>query len=303
MNYLKSVLLGLTLFLGTILAVEIAGEVIVNGNLCFEGSTDNAFELCLVPTDPGSDLNITVPAATDTMALIAATQTLTNKTVDGESNTIEMRRAATDCTAETAGKVGELCYEQDAKTLYVCEPSAGDCDTAGEWFLASGAASTAEAVVLYTDSGTMASAGDVTIVGGGATSTSGTNVVSITVPANTFQTDDILEIEAIWSKTGTTGSWRVDITWNSNSNPISSGLTITAANTYIYQKAVMSFLGTSSQSTYYYQNNGNTAVSQIYSEDTVNETGATTIAFRVQTVDAADTATIKYWKLTRIRNQ
>jgi hypothetical protein len=41
---------------------------------------------------------------------------------------------ATDCTAATAKK-GIFCFEADANTLYVCEPSAGDCDTAGEWQL------------------------------------------------------------------------------------------------------------------------------------------------------------------------
>lgn len=41
---------------------------------------------------------------------------------------------ATDCTSVT-GKVTDLCYEQDSQNLYKCVPSAGDCDTAGEWKL------------------------------------------------------------------------------------------------------------------------------------------------------------------------
>jgi hypothetical protein len=45
------------------------------------------------------------------------------------------RTAATDCTAETGGTSGELCVELDDDTLYSCQPSAGDCDTAGEWVL------------------------------------------------------------------------------------------------------------------------------------------------------------------------
>jgi hypothetical protein len=40
----------------------------------------------------------------------------------------------TDCTTQT-GKEGQFCFDNDAATdqLYVCEPTAGDCDTAGEW--------------------------------------------------------------------------------------------------------------------------------------------------------------------------
>jgi hypothetical protein len=43
------------------------------------------------------------------------------------------RTHATDCTSLTDGKFTHLCYEADAQTLWQCVPSAGDCDTAGEW--------------------------------------------------------------------------------------------------------------------------------------------------------------------------
>jgi hypothetical protein len=35
-----------------------------------------------------------------------------------------------------------MCFERDANTLYVCEPSAGGCDTAGEWTATGGGAAT-----------------------------------------------------------------------------------------------------------------------------------------------------------------
>jgi hypothetical protein len=54
-------------------------------------------------------------------------------TLDGNSNDAQFRRHATDCTSLTDGKTGEPCYEQDADAVYVCEPTAGDCDTAAEW--------------------------------------------------------------------------------------------------------------------------------------------------------------------------
>jgi len=44
------------------------------------------------------------------------------------------RTHATDCTALTDGKVHDICYEQDAQTLYVCLPTAGDC-SGSEWKL------------------------------------------------------------------------------------------------------------------------------------------------------------------------
>ena len=42
---------------------------------------------------------------------------------------------ATDCTALTTGVSGDLCVELDADELYSCQPTAGGCDTPGEWIL------------------------------------------------------------------------------------------------------------------------------------------------------------------------
>ena len=44
-----------------------------------------------------------------------------------------IRQHATDCTSLTDGKDGEVCWEDDADAIYVCEPTAGLCDTAAEW--------------------------------------------------------------------------------------------------------------------------------------------------------------------------
>jgi len=38
-----------------------------------------------------------------------------------------------DCQAEATGKVHDLCYDTAKNGLYKCVPTAGDCDTAGEW--------------------------------------------------------------------------------------------------------------------------------------------------------------------------
>lgn len=50
--------------------------------ICFEGATDDDNETCLTAEDPTGDRNHTLPnSASDTVALIAATQTFTNKTL------------------------------------------------------------------------------------------------------------------------------------------------------------------------------------------------------------------------------
>lgn len=51
------------------------------------------------------------------------------------------RTHATDCTLLTDGKPRDLCYEEDAQTIYKCVPTAGDC-SGSEWKLAGGGSET-----------------------------------------------------------------------------------------------------------------------------------------------------------------
>ena len=54
----------------------------ISGSLVFEGSSADSFETTLVPGNPSADISLTLPAtASDTLAGIASTQTLTNKTL------------------------------------------------------------------------------------------------------------------------------------------------------------------------------------------------------------------------------
>ena len=54
----------------------------IAGSLVFEGSSADSFETTLVPGNPSADISLTLPAtASDTLAGIASTQTLTNKTL------------------------------------------------------------------------------------------------------------------------------------------------------------------------------------------------------------------------------
>ena len=53
----------------------------VDASIVFEGTTADAFETTLTVVDPTQDNTITLPNTTGTVALLAATQTLTNKTL------------------------------------------------------------------------------------------------------------------------------------------------------------------------------------------------------------------------------
>ena len=50
------------------------------------------------------------------------------------------RTHATACNGLTGGKTRDLCHQQSDDTLWKCVPSAGDCDTTGEWVQVGGGA-------------------------------------------------------------------------------------------------------------------------------------------------------------------
>ena len=54
----------------------------------FEGSTSDDYETNLTVVDPTADRTITLPNATGTVSLLDNTETLTNKTIDADNNTI-----------------------------------------------------------------------------------------------------------------------------------------------------------------------------------------------------------------------
>ena len=63
-------------------------EIQVQNTLKFEGATSNEYETTLTVVDPTQDNVITIPNATDTLVGLATTNTLTNKSIDLDSNTL-----------------------------------------------------------------------------------------------------------------------------------------------------------------------------------------------------------------------
>ena len=79
---------GGTITLGDAATDTIAFGGTITGNLVFEGSSDDAHELTLSPGNPTGDVTVTLPVATDTLVGKATTDTLTNKTIDADNNTL-----------------------------------------------------------------------------------------------------------------------------------------------------------------------------------------------------------------------
>lgn len=129
----------------------------------------------------------------DELVIGAAKKALFSDGTDVLYQFTRLRSHATDCTALTDGNEGEACYEQDADTLYICEPTAGACDTAGEWRLVTGAGSGDSVSVNGV------AAGDANFIN---TAASGT-VPSITWSLNTTPSPDEISISAIGAASAT----------------------------------------------------------------------------------------------------
>jgi len=129
------------------------------------------------------------------------TQTLTNKTIDGASNDILIRTHATDCTANSDGKAGELCVNLDDDRLFRCEPTAGDCSGA-EWVFLGGVQIKLAGVLQ----GTAHTVDLSTLFTFDCTTTPGTCVMT---PATTFYTEGDTVVPTSASNLPTSGTWTI----------------------------------------------------------------------------------------------
>ena len=72
----------------TITSPTVSGLSLSDANIVFEGTTDDAFETTLAVADPTADRTVTIPNATTTLVGEDTTNTLTNKSISGSSNTL-----------------------------------------------------------------------------------------------------------------------------------------------------------------------------------------------------------------------
>jgi hypothetical protein len=114
---------------GIIAYAEIQQDVVERDTI---GGTGGGGGGDLSSTDIDTFAELDAIVADEGLVNLNDAQTLLNKVIDGNSNTVKMLRHATDCTAYTGAVDGQYCWEQDTDTLYVCETE-DECDTAGEW--------------------------------------------------------------------------------------------------------------------------------------------------------------------------
>ena len=81
-----------TITSATITSATITSSVIASGGIAFEGSTVDGFDTTLTVTDPTANRTITLPNLTGTVALLDASQTISNKILS--SNTLGSDLAA-----------------------------------------------------------------------------------------------------------------------------------------------------------------------------------------------------------------
>ena len=70
------------------ITATVSTDPLFGDKITFEGTTPDAYELILQVVDPVADVTVTLPNATDTLVGKATTDTLTNKTISGTSNTL-----------------------------------------------------------------------------------------------------------------------------------------------------------------------------------------------------------------------
>lgn len=155
-------------------ATTLAGDdstIIGNGVV----TTDDVLTRCdpgastCISRFPSNAAHVTAPSGTDCdLYFIDERPWVRCANTDTTARRIPLSVLAVDCTTQTGGRNGDLCFQADGK-IYRCVPTAGLCDTSDEWLLTTGAT-----VTTTTSTST--------------TSTSSTSTTSTTTTASTTTT-------------------------------------------------------------------------------------------------------------------
>ena len=102
-------------------------QISFNQSIVFEGTTADTSELTLSAGEPTADRTVTLPNATTTLVGTDTTDTLSNKTISGASNTLTVRLDQSDVTgtlvatkggtAQSTYTTGDILYASATNTL------------------------------------------------------------------------------------------------------------------------------------------------------------------------------------------
>ncbi len=158
---------------GTTTTVD-SSTINVVDRFVFEGSSDDANETTLIASNPDADRTVTIPNATGTIVLKDTTDTLTNKTISGGSNTLSniansslsnSSITVTDGSSSTAIALGGTATFTAGEGIDISE-SSGTLTFAGE-----DATTSNKGVASFSSDDFSVSSGAVTIKSGGVTNT------------------------------------------------------------------------------------------------------------------------------------
>jgi hypothetical protein len=234
--------------------------------IIFEGATPDDFELTLLVTEPTQDVTVTLPNATDTLVGKATTDTLTNKSISGATNTLTA--IGNDSLTNSAVTVnGTSISLGGSQTITAANPNALTIGTglSGSSYDGSGAVTVAIDSTVATTSGTQTLTNK-TISGTSNTITDIANNSlansSVTINTNslslggslTLDTDDIAEAVTSPTNLWFTAERAQDAIATAISNGTQTNITITyndEANSLSFNASggVSSIAGTTNQIT------------------------------------------------------